>query len=166
MPQGSLLGPILFILYINDLTSSSNLIKFVIYADDTTLFLASKSVEELYKVANAELTKVANWFHDNRLSLSINKTNYLFFSSAIIEPGFQLLIQDIIIQRKSNCKFLGILLDDKQNWLDHLNMLNKKLACNIAMLQVAKSCLPKQCLITLYHMFFQSHLFYAILYWS
>ena len=78
------------------------------YADDTTLFLASKSVEELYKVANAELTKVADWFHDNRLSLNINKTNYFFFSSAIIDPGLQLLIQDIIIERKSNSKFLGI----------------------------------------------------------
>ena len=74
MPQGSLLGTVLFTLFINDLVNSSEVIIFVMYADDTTPFLSDASLVNLFFKANAELLKVSAWFLDNRLSINITKT--------------------------------------------------------------------------------------------
>jgi hypothetical protein len=79
--QGSVLGPLLFLLYINDIFNSSKLTSFIIFADDTNLFYSGKNIEQLELVVNNEIKKISEWFKNNQLTLNIKKTNYIVFKS-------------------------------------------------------------------------------------
>ena len=79
VPQNSILGPLLFILYLNDIEYSSNILSFYIYADDTNIIVSDKTVDNLILTVNHELSQVSSWFKSNRLSLNIDKTNYIMF---------------------------------------------------------------------------------------
>ena len=79
IPQGSILGPLLFILYINDISNSSNLLKFILFADDTNIFYSCRNLESLNTTLNIELEKVTQWLIANKLSINIKKTKYVIF---------------------------------------------------------------------------------------
>ena len=81
VPQGSVLGPLLFLLYINDISESSNLLKYFLFADDTTIFYSSKNAEENEKILNTEIDKVSEWLSANKLSLNVRKSKLLTFTS-------------------------------------------------------------------------------------
>src|SRR5688572_9243920 len=81
VPQGSILGPLLFLIYVNDISNTSLLLRFIMFADDTNVFLSNKSLTELVTKLNDELEKVDKWFEANKLSLNLGKTNYILFCS-------------------------------------------------------------------------------------
>ena len=81
VPQGSILGPILFLLYINDLANISNKLKFILYADDTNVFCTGQNCVNVIKTMNDELKKLSIWFQLNKLSLNVDKTNYMLFGN-------------------------------------------------------------------------------------
>ena len=81
VPQGSILGPILFFIYINDLYNVSKLMKFIIFADDTNMFLSNSNLDYPGSVVNNELNNLVIWFRANKLSLNVDKTNFMMFSS-------------------------------------------------------------------------------------
>ena len=83
VPQGSILGPLLFLLYINDLYSTSNLLNFILFADDTNILYAHKNIKVLYDTVNKELEHVEEWFNSNKLSLNTIKTKYTFISKPV-----------------------------------------------------------------------------------
>ena len=79
VPQGSVLGPLLFLLYINDIRESSNILKFFLFADDTTVYYSDKTNPNTENLLNQELLKVSTWLAANKLSLNIEKSNFLHF---------------------------------------------------------------------------------------
>jgi len=81
VPQGSILGPLLFILYINDIANASDLLRFIPFADDANIFYSCKNLVDLEETVNNELTKVSSWFRANKLSLNANKTNFIIFGN-------------------------------------------------------------------------------------
>ena len=128
----------MFLLYVNDLPNVDKLVEFVLYADDTTILISSNSLNDLFINSNIILAKVAEWFAYIRLSINYKKTNYLLFHiSQIINTDLILKLDNNILERKNDIKFLGLILYYKLSWSEHINLLYKKLSQDIALLKLA-----------------------------
>ena len=168
VPQGSVLGPLLFLIYINDLPSASKKLTFYLFADDTNIYYESKDLSNLTKVVNKELRLLKKWLDANKLSLNIDKTNYIIFhsSSVNVPPGSNIKIGKKHIKRVKFVTFLGLLLDEHLNWKYHLSELSKKLARTCEMFFKLRNLLPLDVLICLYNALFLSFLQYGLIVWG
>ena len=110
-----MLGPILFILYINDICNVSKILKFVLFADDTNILYSDANANNLNIVVNSELDKLNTWFIINKLSLNVSKTNYILFGNRNVHSDLDIKIHNEKITRVSETKFLGVWIDEKLN---------------------------------------------------
>ena len=166
VPQGSLLGPLLFILYINDLQNSSEILSFICFADDTNLFLSHRNPNTLIHMLNSELKLVQSWIHANKLSLNIDKTYYMLFSNSLqFIPG-HVQINGINLTKVDSIKFLGLYIDSDLSWKSHINFLTKVLSRNAGILNKLKDYFPTNILQIIYSTMISPYLNYGILAWG
>ena len=161
VPQGSILGPLLFIIYINDLCQVSDILKLIMFADDTNLFCSSNDIKTLFLNTNLELQKISEWFRAKKLSLNEDKTTFTLFQRIQDRDNLPLRlpilkINDYDIKRSSSIIFLGVLVDEHLRWTDHINILEKKLSKNLGLLYKSKHFLNANGMKSLYYSFFHS----------
>ena len=169
VPQGSILGPLLFILYINDIVKVSTVLNPVLFADDTSLFHAHTDFDTLIEEINEELQKITTWFHTNKLSLNIKKSNFIIFlpkGKKCNTENVKININGNEIKRVNFTKFLGIYTDEHLSWAQHIEFLSKKIARNVGILSKLKHFLPMYIMNTLYYSLILSHLHYCTLLWA
>ena len=113
VPQGSILGPLLFLIYMNDIVNTSTVLTYILFADDTNIFYSHTDLNTLVTTLNLELTKLSSWFKCNKLSLNVNKTNYIYFKNMNSKNTLDsnIFIDGIPLIGKDETKFLGVTID-------------------------------------------------------
>ena len=154
VPQGSVLGPLLFILYINDICNVSKVLNLILFADDTNLFKSGSDLSILCNEISTELSKLYTWFNVKKLSLNVLKTNYMIFSNKKLASNVEVRISDVVIERVECTKFLGIFIDSKLTWKEHISKLKGKLSKSSAILLRCNRLINENALRTLYCSFF------------
>ena len=113
VPQGSILGPLLFIIYINNLPNVSSPTQFLLFADDTNIFCSHRNTNYLVSIASDELAKIVTWLKANKLSLNLSKTNFMIYQprQKKITVDFPLVMENAIIKQVVETKFLHVIID-------------------------------------------------------
>ena len=140
--QGSVLGPLLFIVYTNDLPNALNDSQSILFADDTTIYHSSNDPKLSAKILDADLKLLTDWLRANKLSLNITKTNYMIFSNAL--PDIELKIGAETINRVNEIKFLCVYIDIKLNWNKQLIHCKNKLSSGLYALKTVTHLLPTE----------------------
>lgn len=150
-PQGSVIGPKLFLLYINDVCNVTERLKFVIFADDTNLFCSGKNLKELLYAIERELEILKTWFDVNKLSLNMKKTKFMVFGNQKeIDGDIELKICDVEIERVYETKYLGVVIDHKLTWKQHIDYIKGTISKSIVILYKSRDILNYKALYIIY----------------
>jgi len=163
--QGSVLGPLLFLIYINDFPSAINkLASSVLFADDTSIIISNTNPEEFKNSTILVMNEIIEWFQSNLLSLNCNKTTFLQFLTKKNEIAFQITTTNSIITSINSTKFWGILIDSTLSWSDHIVSLTSKLNKACYAIQMVKSCMSLDVLRMIYFSYVHSVIAYGIIF--
>ena len=135
MPQGSILGPLLYLIYVNDFYDSLNHSSCILFADDTTLVVTAKNFKDLYSTANSDLSNLYHWLIVNKLSINLSKTKYIQYSystrSDLPTSDQFLQLNGEVIERVEHFKFLGFTINEHLSWKPHMLSILSKIQRNV-----------------------------------
>ena len=166
VPQGSILGPLLFVIYINDIPEIAGYAKFIIYADDANIIITAATIEEVYNQLLSLINNLVKWVNFNGLSLNLKKTKYMIFSRGQVELPSPLKIQQAPIERVVEARFLGVIIDESLKWSRHVKTILSKMSRYVGVMYKIKKLLPLKARLQVYHSFIQSHINYCSLVWG
>lgn len=174
VPQGSVLGPLLFLIYINDIHKCSDVFKFCLFADDTNLLYADKELKSLETVVNRELLSVCEWLSANKLTLNAKKSNFVIFHSFKKKLNYQVNIKMldsssnelISIEHKEYVKYLGVLIDENLTWKCHIDNIASKISKAIGVISRMRHFVPSSTLHNIYQSLILPYLTYGIVIWG
>ena len=165
VPQGSILGPLFFLLYINDLVNCSNF-NVTLFADDACLMQSNRDLVMLEKIVNTELEKINTWAKINKLTINYEKTFYMLFSKRNITTNIKLSMNKTTLTRVSEFKYLGIVLHEKLNWTSHVNYIKTKVSKAYFILTKIRYYVDTKTLMLLYNSLIATHFNYCIITWG
>ena len=166
VPQGSILGPLFFIIYINDLPHICDLAKFILYADDANIIVTGDDIEDVKNNTMKLVNNLVYWVGGNGLLLNLKKTKFMIFSKKRNVGTFDLKINNVHIEKLTEARFLGVIVDDKFTWKSHIHAIKTKMARYVGILFKIKFHVPLKVRLQIYHSFVQSHLNYCSLLWG
>lgn len=168
VPQGSVLGPLLYLLYVNDIVNVSRQTVPILFADDTNIFLEGDNIENVMDRMNLEMKNLVEWTIANKLSLNVEKTNYMIFSTKRkrVQTNSYIHINNKPLKRVDSTKFLGIMLDNQLSWKEHIKYILSKMSKGIGILCKARKVLKCSTLSTLYNCFLYPYITYGIEVWG
>ena len=168
VPQGSILGPLLFLLYVNDIPSViSDTSKPVLYADDTSLIITNSNSQMFEKNINTAILQLNKWFSSNRLSLNLEKTHYMqFLTKNSRATDLHISYENRQISRVHSTKFLGLEIDENLSWHCHIDQMIPKLKKVTYVIRSLKLLLPVKTLQMVYFSIFHSLISYGIIFWG
>ena len=170
IPQGSSLGPLLFLIYINDLPNCLDMAQPRMFADDTSVSYASASLDEIQNVINSELKNLNSWLIANRLSLNITKTEFMIIGSRqrmnATQNDIAIRMRDREINRADVVKSLGMHIDRHLSWSEHIHKISKKISSAIGALKRARPFISCKTAVQVYTALIQPHFDYCCSVWD
>ena len=168
VPQGSILGPLLFNIYINDLTTITNKLKPILFADDSCFYYSNPNVHELISVINNEMINVSSWLTSNRLTLNHSKSHYMIFNRKLnipldLEP---VILNNKIINKVTETTFLGLIIQQNLKWNGHIKSLANKINKYSSIIFLIRNSLDNNSLKLIYNTLVYSNLVYANVIWG
>ena len=164
--QGSILGPLLFILYVNDFPEICKNSTCLLYADDTAIFFEAQSQTELQKLIDNESPKIVDWFNSNKLSINASKTYCQLYNNTTAMINVNVCIRNKHIKFTDKIKYLGMYIDADMKWRSHINHITNILSRNVGIIKKASFFLKSKYLLLLYNSLFLPYINYCCIIWG
>ena len=175
VPQGSILGPLLFIIYMNDLPSCVKEAEITMYADGTSLYKAFRTARDLLNEVIPAFVNICEWLKMNKLALNVLKTEFMIIGTSqrlnILDQTpettpYIISVDGCQIRRVKSVKYLGLIVDDTLTWDEHVDYISTKISKNIGIIKRVRTFLPQHSLLTLYRTLIEPYMRYCNTVWG